>query len=189
MKGFPTSRQRDIVVQELKGEMLIYDLKINKAFCLNETSAMVYRLCDGNNSVSDISKQLSKKLKSSVDEDLIWLALDQLKKENLLDNNSEVEIEFEGLSRREAIRKVGLASLIALPVISSLVAPTAAMAQSGVCANPGGAPAGTLITRNFQPDCATCQTALEDACCSDAITGFSCGPGVGGSVSCDGTCT
>jgi hypothetical protein len=79
MKGNPTSRQSDIVVQELKGEILIYDLKINKAFCLNETSALVYGLCDGNNSVKDISNQLSKKLKQPVTEDLVWLALDQMK--------------------------------------------------------------------------------------------------------------
>jgi hypothetical protein len=106
MKGNPTSRQSDIVVQELKGEILIYDLKINKAFCLNETSALVYELCDGNNSISDISKQLTKKLKQPVSEDLIWLAIDQLKQDNLLENSPEIETKFEGLSRREVIRKV-----------------------------------------------------------------------------------
>jgi hypothetical protein len=189
MKGNPTSRQSDIVVQELKGEILIYDLKINKAFCLNETSALVYELCDGNNSISDISKQLTKKLKQPVSEDLIWLAIDQLKQDNLLENSPEIETKFEGLSRREVIRKVGIASMIALPVISSLIAPTAAMAQSGVCVNEGGASAGTVVVANFQPDCATCETVVSSGCCSNAVSGFSCGPGVGGSVSCSGTCT
>lgn len=70
-KNNPTARRTDVVVQELKGEVLIYDLKINKAYCLNETSAMVYQLCDGNNSVSDISNQLSKKLKTNISEDLV----------------------------------------------------------------------------------------------------------------------
>jgi hypothetical protein len=34
-KVVPQSRKNDIVVQDLNGEVLIYDLKANKAFCLN----------------------------------------------------------------------------------------------------------------------------------------------------------
>jgi hypothetical protein len=154
----PVARQTDLVVQELKGELLIYDLLVNKAYCLNETSALVYQLCDGSRSVREISGQLSRELKSPVPEDLIWVALEQLKKSNLLAAGEELEISFGGgLSRREAIRRVGLASVIALPVISSLVAPTAADAQSGggtcpsnVCIPPGqDACAGCTGTQTF----------------------------------------
>jgi hypothetical protein len=66
----------------------------------------------------------------------VWLALDQLKKEKLIANGAEVVSKFDGMSRREVIRKVGLGTMIALPVVASLVAPTAANAQStcaGVC--------------------------------------------------------
>lgn len=97
---------------------------------MNETSALVYRLCNGNNSVSEIRQAVSKKLKQPVIEDFVWLVLDQLKKENLLDNSSEINAKFDRFSRREAIKRVGLASMIALPIISSLIALTAAMAQS-----------------------------------------------------------
>jgi len=126
----PLSHRENLVVQELNGEVLIYDLEKNKAFCLNETSALVYQLCDGTKSVSDIGKAMGEKLELPVADELVWLALDQLKKENLLDDSRKLESKFEGLSRRDVIRKVGLASLVALPVISSLVAPPAAAAQS-----------------------------------------------------------
>ena len=126
----PKTRHDDVVVQDLENEVLIYDLKINKAFCLNETSALVWRLCDGTKSVAEINQLISEKSKLSVSEDIVWLALDQLKQDNLLANGDQVEVEFNGLSRREAIRKVGLGSMIVLPLISSLVAPPAAMAQS-----------------------------------------------------------
>ena len=129
-KNIPKARENDLVVQELKDEVLIYDLKINKAYCLNETSAAIWNLCDGHNSVSDISRKLSNRLKQLVTDDLVYLALDQLKTDELLSKSDELEIKFNGLSRREAIRKVGLASMVALPIIASLVAPTAAMAQS-----------------------------------------------------------
>ncbi len=130
----PVARKQDIIVQELKGEVLVYDLKIDKAFCLNETSALVWQLCDGESSVAEISRTVGKKLNSPANEDLVWLALDQLKKENLLANSEEVVANFDGMSRREVIKKVGLATMIALPIISSLVAPTAAQAQSGLAA-------------------------------------------------------
>jgi hypothetical protein len=48
-KNKPQGRQDNLVVQELNGEVLIYDLKVNKAFCLNDTSAQVWQACDGQN--------------------------------------------------------------------------------------------------------------------------------------------
>ncbi|NJM54458.1 MAG: PqqD family peptide modification chaperone [Blastocatellia bacterium] len=62
----PVSRQANIVVQDLESEVSIYDLSINKALCLNETSALVFQLCDGTNSVAEISNLMSVKLKTLV---------------------------------------------------------------------------------------------------------------------------
>jgi hypothetical protein len=129
-KIFPKSRQEELVVQELINEVLIYDLKIDRAFCLNETSAQVWKLCDGTKSTGEIAETISQQLNSHISEGLIWIALDQLKKENLLANADEIASRYQGMSRREMIRKVALTTAIALPVVSSLVAPTAAMAQS-----------------------------------------------------------
>jgi hypothetical protein len=130
LKNNPQSRKENLVVQEFENEILIYDLNINKVYCLNETSSLVWQLCDGTNSVSEISRSLSQKLKPDVSEDLVWLAIEQFKRDRLLDENNPVEIDFGGLSRREVIKKIGLASMVALPVISSVVAPSAASGQS-----------------------------------------------------------
>jgi hypothetical protein len=160
-KNNPKARGTELVVQELKGELLIYDLNINKTYCLNPTSAAIWNLCDGNNSVADITKQAGKKLKQPVTDDLVWLALDQFKEDNLLDSNQEIEIKFDGSSRREVIRKVGLASMIALPVIASLVAPTAAMATSG-----GTVPLyGTCTTSNECSGSNTCNQCFGGGSC------------------------
>lgn len=128
----PKTRNGNIVVQEIENEILIYDLKTNKAFCLNETSALIYQLCNGERSVAEIADTISIKLKTIVSENLIWLALDNFKKENLLEENKQFEIDFDGLSRRQVIKKVGLASIIALPIVASVIAPSAAMAASGI---------------------------------------------------------
>lgn len=136
---YPRAVSDDLVIQELKGELLIYNLITHKAFCLNETSALVWKACDGMKSVSEISREVSKNLKSPVDEDFIWLAIDGLKKDELLIENENIEITFNGLSRREMIRKVGLATAVALPIVSSLVAPAAAQAQSSGSGSGSGA--------------------------------------------------
>lgn len=131
MTDLPQSRKSEIVIQKFENEILIYDLKTNKAFCPNETSAIIYQLCDGKNSVADIAQRFSKQSNQPINDELVWLALDGLKKENLLEND-DVEINFNGLNRRQIIKKVGLASMISLPLISSVVAPSAAMAASGL---------------------------------------------------------
>jgi hypothetical protein len=113
--NFPQAQSHNLVIQELNGELLIYNLETHKALCLNETSALVWQACDGTKSVAELSQEVGKKLKAKIDEDFIWLALDTLKKDNLLVESQDLEINFGGLSRREMIKKVGLATMTALP--------------------------------------------------------------------------
>jgi hypothetical protein len=126
----PLSRKDNIVIQEMDGEVLIYDLAKDRAFCLNETSALVWQACDGNRTVSEINTFINKKLSSPANEDLVWMALDQLKKEELIEKKTLKTSPFEGMGRREVIRKVGLSTLLALPVIASLTSPTSAQTAS-----------------------------------------------------------
>lgn len=125
---YPLARNKDLVLQETGDELMVYDLKTNKAICLNRTSAFIWQNCDGNRDVTQLVKLIKKEFGSSVDEDFVWLAISQLKKENLIDN--DVPDKFDGMSRREVIKRVGLGSLVALPIIASLTAPMAVQAQS-----------------------------------------------------------
>lgn len=136
LNNYPLSRKDNIVVQETGDEVLLYDLNDNKAFCLNETSAAVWELCDGKSSIADINQKLGKKLNVKTDDNLVWLALEQLKKEKLLSNAEDIKIDFNGLSRRDAIKKVGFASLVALPIIMAITSPVAAASLS-VCGPTG----------------------------------------------------
>jgi hypothetical protein len=140
MKNYPKTRQSNLVVQDADSELLIYDLKINQAFCLNPTSRLVWQFCDGNNSIADIAELMSRKLKTAISEEFVWLALDGLKKSNLLEKSDEFAINFGGLNRREVIRKVGFTLLAVLPVVTTIVAPTSVMAQSTCPPGVPGAP-------------------------------------------------
>ena len=170
-KNKPLSRKEDIVVQELDGEVLIYDLRANKAFCLNETSALIWQACDGDKDVPQLADFVANRLNLKANEDLVWLALDQLKKEKLIDNMPAADGRFAGMSRREVIKKVAVGSMIAIPIVSGLVAPPAYAAGS-VCGNtcvcngaanyPPGHTCGALNggTHCLDPNntCLTCQS-------------------------------
>ncbi len=124
----PLARQRDLVVQDMPDEVLVYDISSNRAHCLNETSAFVWRSCDGKTSIADIAAMLERSAGAKVSEDLVWLAIDQLNEKSLLDSGHAMR--FEGRSRREALKKIGMASIVLLPVVASLVAPPNAMAST-----------------------------------------------------------
>lgn len=145
----PQSRKEKIVVQEYDGEVLIYDLESNRAFCLNQTSALVWQACDGKRTIAEINDWLGSQLNSQTNEDIVWLALDQLSKENLIEAEFDLPNKFSGMKRREVIKKIGFSSVAALPVIAALSAPAAGATASCVpvtggcsCGLGGNVPSG-----------------------------------------------
>lgn len=140
----PLSRYKDIVVQELKDEILVCDTKNNRVFCLNQTAGEVWKLCDGKTPIRKISEKLTNILKVEITEELVLFSLAELSKHKLLTDNNSPEQIFKGISRREVVRRIGLGSMVALPIISSVVMPMAAQAQSGCPTT--NAPAGCPCT-------------------------------------------
>ena len=70
---------------------------------------------------------LTQQLSAPVDESLVQLAVEELAKARLL---VEAEAPRRRTSRRDVIRTLGIAGAIALPLVTSLVAPTPARAAS-----------------------------------------------------------
>jgi hypothetical protein len=108
--------------------VLVYDLESNKAHCLNHSAAFVWKSCDGGNSIMDIVRNFELNGGGKVTEDFVWLAIDQLNENGLLENS--IAPRFQGQSRRQLLKTIGLASIVALPVIASLVAPRTALGAS-----------------------------------------------------------
>lgn len=132
----PIARNNGLVIQEMPDEVLVYDLDSNKAHCLNETAAFVWKSCDGSNSVADIVREFEANAGGRVSEDFVWLAIDQLHENGLMEAGTESR--FAGQSRRDVLKKIGLASMVALPVIASLVTPQSVLAAGSCgCTAPG----------------------------------------------------
>lgn len=150
----PKARAEGVVVRELPDEMLVYDLDTHRAVCLNSTAAAVWRLCDGRRSAEDIRRALEKSAGGAIPEELVWLALEQLGKDKLLDARVPRPAALAGISRRELIRRVGLAAAVALPAVASIVAPTPAQAASCL-------PTGSACTDGAQ----CCSTVCNSNAC------------------------
>jgi len=154
----PLARREQLVIQELEDEVLVYDLKRHKAHCLNETSALVWKHCDGKTTFLEMTRLLEKRLAIPIGDDVVWLALNQLRRFRLLEEEG-AGIGMMKVSRRDLVRKY-LPAAIALPVILSIAAPAAAQAASRC--GMGGDPC-TPLPPPF----------VQGTCCA----GFICGAG------------
>jgi len=125
-RQYPKARV-DCLTRVFGDEILVYDQQRNVGHCLNATAAAAWKLCDGKKSTSELAKILTGQLSAPVEEPVVLLALAELSQARLL---VEAERPARRTSRREAIRAIGIASAIALPLVTSLVAPTPARAAS-----------------------------------------------------------
>ena len=140
----PLAKKENIVVQDAENEVLVYDLNTNQAHCLNSTAAFVWQACDGKSSVDSISAALAEKSGKQVPQEIVWMAIEQLQEKDLVEMTS-IPV---GTSRREAIKKAGLAAMIALPIVASLSAPKSVMASTSCICN-------TVADCAPQPGCPT----------------------------------
>jgi hypothetical protein len=125
----PRSRSENLVIRELDDETLVYDMERDEAHCLNQTAALVWEQCDGKTTAAQAARSLQNKLDVSVDADLVWLAVKQLKNFHLVERDGNVP----SVSRRNLVLKYAPLAL-ALPVIMSISAPSPAQAVS--CGQP-----------------------------------------------------
>lgn len=131
----PCARKARLVVQELPDEVLVYDLDRHKAHCLNKASALVWKHCDGKSTVGQLRALLEEALGTATDDDVVWLALGQLRRFHLLEEESK-GFGMMKVTRRDLVSKY-LPAALALPLILSIPSPAAAQAAS--CRPPGSA--------------------------------------------------
>lgn len=143
-KIMPRARKAGLVVKGLDDEVLVYDLERDKAHSLNSSAAFIWKKCNGRRTVGEITEALSREFKVPADEQTVWLALDQLSKFNLLEAKIARPAGVPHLSRRQMMR-IGAAAAFALPVIVSIVAPTAANAQTSI--------SPSVCNARVQPNC------------------------------------
>jgi len=130
----PMSRTERLVVQQVDDEMLVYDLKLDKAICLNPTAKFLWGQCDGETTIVETLELLNKTFEIDSGEDFVLLAIRELSDANLLADESGFFAGDVGVTRRDLVTRYGV-PMATLPIVMALVAPAAVHAQS--CAGTG----------------------------------------------------
>lgn len=143
--SLPLARTDSLIVQELPDETLVYDREREKAHCLNHPAALVWKHCDGRTTIAEITQTLEKDLKTTIDDRVVSLALAELGKHDLLQTPMQGQEYLGNVSRRRLVRTLGYIAV--LPLITSIVAPAAGQAGSGLapgacCVNPNDCQSG-----------------------------------------------
>ena len=128
----PKIRTTRLLVEELVDELLIYDVDRNEVHCLNGPAVQIWKLCDGERTVSEIATALNTDLDHEQAETLVWSAVEQFAEKHLLEVTEDEPIAAarpQDLSRRQMLLRLGIV-VAALPLVDSIVSPEAALAQS-----------------------------------------------------------
>lgn len=130
----PLARTTDFTVESLPDETVVYDHTRHRVHCLNRTLTFVLQQCDGQTSIQEIAQRLPDGVGLPPDEDVVLLAIRQLRRIHMIVDDQSGGVAGAAPSRRELVRKLAIAGTsvpILLPSLSSIVAPTSAMAASG----------------------------------------------------------
>ena len=140
-------------MREVADEVLVYDLVRHRAVCLNRTAARVWRACDGRTTVDEMARALAAELGGDrpLAEEAVRQTLERLGRDHLLVERLPARPRAARMSRRELLRAAGVAAAASLPLVVSIVAPTAAQASSCL-------PTGASCTSSLQCCSTVCDT-------------------------------
>jgi len=122
----PRARTADLTTSSPGDEVVVYDRTNDRVHRLNRSAALVWRACDGERDVAAIGRLVGDELGVDEGETVARLALERLGRVNLLETAAETGLT----TRREAILRLGAAAAIALPIVTSILAPRADAASS-----------------------------------------------------------
>lgn len=126
----PKARTDGLLVEEMDGETLVYDLETHDAHCLNPAAALVWKRSDGRTPVRDLIPLL-REVGLPAEESVVWMALSRLDDAGLVEAVS-LPGRKASFSRKEVLRVLGAtaAMTLLLPAVESVVAPLAAQTAS-----------------------------------------------------------
>ncbi len=149
----------NILIEELDGEGLIYDLTLHRAHSVNAFGLAVFRALDGKTTVEQVARQLQGSVPGAVETSDVLQAIAELQKAQLI----VPPRLLPNRGRRKFIGQIALTTglSVAVPMVFSIVAPSVAEAASAV-------------------------TCLSTVKCSSSTIGQCCGTPGGPARTCNG---
>ena len=122
------ARREDLIIQQVEADTVVYDQLRDRAHSLGPVAGFVFRHADGSRSVDELAQRLQSELGLEADQKVVEAALWELERADLLQPDADAA-STNLISRREAVRRFGTATL-AIAAVTSIAAPTPAMAKS-----------------------------------------------------------
>ena len=166
----PLARTEDLLIEELSEETVVYDLDTKSVHCLSPLAAAVFAACDGRTAAAAAAEAVGARLGREVSESDVLAAVAQLE-ERALFSSPVLHLHNgngNGISRRDFARRGALAgaAAFAVPLITSIAAPTAAMATSGIATGCAGCGKNSDCTSNH-----CCQSNAGKQCSQGCCVG------------------
>ena len=156
----PRARVTELVITESRDEVLVYDQAVHHIHHLNRISAVIWRLCDGQRSMTDLVQRVRLDTGEDVDDAVVRLALTKLDEANLLDQPLPGSMRVSTTTRRSLVKRAALASAIV-----SISAPSAAAADSHCSTVAGSVQSGCPCTYAGQCASGQCNTPWFNGSC------------------------
>ena len=132
-----------LLIERPEGELLVLKESTLEAHALNETATIVFDLCDGETSRAVMAAEVARRTGLPADESIVDLALAELADAGLVVLDEE---ESPGMTRRTLIRRLALpaAAMAMLPIVETILMPSAASGASVPTPAPTPTPTPTL---------------------------------------------
>jgi len=153
-------KRETLLIEEAGSEIVVYKLKEHRVHCLNEQAVGIWKLCNGRRTVKQIAGELNIALHPARRELVVGNAIAQFQRLGLVE---ESHVTPRTISRRDMARKIGIgaAAAVAVPLITSIVAPPAYAATS--CPGTSGC-SGMNAHCCCNPTCHCVSTCGQSAC-------------------------
>jgi hypothetical protein len=129
-RQYPAVRTDDLICEEVSGECVIYDGRQKKAHHLNSTLTWIWHRCDGTSSIDTLASAFEKQFNVANGLHVVMSGLEQLETRELLE--TPLEIPEALVAERAAVsrRSVMVGGSVLMPLVVSMLAPTAEAAKS-----------------------------------------------------------
>jgi hypothetical protein len=134
-----------LLTHELDGQLVAYDSRGDRVHLLDATTGRILNLIrEKELPVEQIAIEVGARTGAPVSRDIVAVAIDELRKADLLADDVAPAVALSEVSRREAVRRIAAAGIAAalVPAVVSLT-PSVASAQASPCSQlkvPDGCP-------------------------------------------------
>jgi hypothetical protein len=127
----PLARKNQLIVEDIIGECVVYDSIHKKAHSLNSTVTWIWHHCDGSTDVEEMALHFEREFGCPDSLDVVISGIQQLEAAHLLVLNPREDTLSIPPGPVMSRRSVVAAGSALVPVIASILVPTAATAKSG----------------------------------------------------------